>query len=234
MAAPTPEKKKYVKPTKKEMIKATTIPGEKPVGYEKKTGMAIYTPEQLEKEKAKLPDPPTETALEEREKYISQVELLMLKGMTNVQLIARILGTPESSTYLYVKAVAVRWEVLGNPRKQNLAKGEAFAKLSKIEEELWGLYEKAPAKAISVKAMLLKQLMEIIERKLLIQGLSPRMLEQLSTDIIPEDQGAESPSELMKRHSNAVGVLTRILRTVDNESGEVEEQRVYDIEPEAE
>ena len=194
--------------------KSSYIPKLKPTSYSK-LGAAVYSEAQLSAVKDSIPNPKTESNLEEREKVISQIELLMLRGVTSPTLISQIIEVPLSSVYLYVKAIGVRWDVLGGAQKHTKLKGEALAKLTLLESELWSLYLNAPADHTAAKAGALKNIMEVLERKLLIHGLSPRVLENVGANL-SDTEGMDSPRELMRQHASVVGILGKAIQGVAN------------------
>lgn len=172
-----------------------------------------YSEEQLASIKALVPNPKTDgSTKEEREKTISQVELLMLKGISNISVIAGILKLPSSTAHNYAKAVHSRWEILGSPQKHIKTKGEALSKLTLIENELWSLYSNAGKESLGRKVGILAQLQQVVDRKLIINGLSPRVLEGAAAHVdIPID-GQINPQDMMSRHQKSVKVLSKMLQ----------------------
>lgn len=192
--------------------KSSYIPKLKPTSYSK-LGVAVYSEAQLAAVKDSIPNPKTESNLEDREKVISQIEVLMLRGVISPTLISQIIEVPLSSVYLYVKAISVRWDVLGGAQKHTKLKGEALAKLTLLESELWTLYSNAPADHTAAKAGVLKHIMEVIERKLLIHGLSPRVLENSGANL-SDTEGIDSPREIMRQHASVVGILSKVMQGI--------------------
>lgn len=177
-----------------------------------KSGKAIYGEDQLEKMRKAIPNPPpSEIPAIEREKTVSQVELLLLKGITNQTVISNLLKITQQTCSIYVRMVHARWEVLGNPQKHGRTKGEALSKLTLIENELWTLYSNAPADSMKSKVSILAQLQNVVDRKLLINGLSPRVLEAEAMHIPAQHEGLRSPADMITGHQKSLGVLSKLL-----------------------
>ena len=159
------------------------IPGVKPVRVSA-TGTCEYTPEQLEGVRLTLPEIVVEPDQEgtrtaeyaQREKLVAQTEILMLKGVTSTQVLCDILKVEKHTVNALCHAVRTRWELAGGPRNGNLVKGEALAKLAMIENSYWTLFG-APTTPPPTKVMVLNNLINVIDRKMVIQGLTPRVLE---------------------------------------------------------
>lgn len=202
---------------KKSVHENSLIPGVTP---EKvlPSGKAVYGEEQLEKVRKTIPQPPTsEVPAVEREKTVSQVELLLLKGITNQSVIAQLLKLTQQTCSLYVKMVHARWEVLGNPQKHGRTKGEALSKLTLIENELWTLYSNAPTDSLRSKVGILGQLQQVVDRKLLINGLSPRVLEADAMFVPAQHEGLSSPADMINKHQNSMGVLAKLIGVLKGE-----------------
>jgi hypothetical protein len=169
---------------------SSMIPGVKPVRVSA-TGVCEYTPDQIEDVRKTLPqltevETPSRAAdYANREKLVAQAEILMLKGVTSTKILQDILKTDKITTLALMQAVRTRWEIAGGPRNGNLVKGEALAKLAMIENSYWSLFG-AQTTPANTKVMILNNLINVIDRKMLIQGLTPRVLEL---------QAVEAPSE---------------------------------------
>lgn len=212
---------------KKALHENSLIPGMEP---EKvlKSGKAVYGEDQLEKVRKTIPNPPpSDIPAVEREKTVSQVELLMLKGITNQNVISNILKLTPQTCSIYVRMVHARWEVLGNPQKHGRTKGEALSKLTLIENELWTLYSNAPAESMKSKVSILAQLQNVVDRKLLINGLSPRMLEAEAMHIPAQHDGLQSPADMITGHQKSLGVLSKLLTVL---KGGEDESTIIDAE----
>lgn len=196
------------------------------------SGRAEYGEEKLEQFRKTIPNPKSDDAGEAREKAISQVELLMLKGITNQNVIANLLKLTSSTTSNYVRMVHARWEVLGNPQKHNKTKGEALSKLTLIENELWTLYSNAPSDSLKSKVGILSQLQQVVDRKLIISGLTPRVLEADANNVPSHFEGQQSPSDMIAKHQQSVGVLVKLLGVLNgaNQGGN-DDTAVIDAEP---
>jgi len=189
-----------------------------------------YSETQLKELKKLVPDVKTDgSTREEREKTISQVELLMMKGISNVSVIAGILKIPSSTAHNYAKAVHARWEVLGSPQKHLKTKGEALSKLTLIENELWSLYSNASKESLGKKIGILAQLQSVVDRKLIINGLSPRVLEQAAQHVDMPLEGQVNPQDMMTRHQRSVKVLSKMLQLM--KTGGSDATDVIDAEP---
>lgn len=214
---------------KKSVYVNSLIPGMEP---EKvlKSGKAHYSEEQLDEVRKTIPQPPpSEIPAIEREKIVSQVELLMLKGITNQSMIAGLLKLTPQTCHLYTKMVQARWEVLGSPQKHGRTKGEALSKLTLIENELWTLYSNAPAESLKSKVSILNQLQQVVDRKLLINGLSPRVLEAEAVHVPTQHEGLQSPADMITGHQKSLGVLSKLLTVM--KGGDVDDATIIDADP---
>lgn len=186
-----------------------------------------YSDEQIEAIRKSIPAAQAASTSEEREKTISQVELLMLKGISNISVIAGILKLPTSTAHNHAKMVHARWEVLGSPQRHIKTKGEALSKLTLIENELWSLYSNAPGEQTGRKITILSQLQQVVDRKLIIQGLTPRVLESESV-FIQTNSGEVSPQDMMGKHRKNVAVLGKLLKVM---KGVDDGSDIIDAEP---
>ena len=150
------------------------------------TGRCLYSEEQLASVRRTVPSIEIEGGNNargylEREQEVSQVENLMLRGITNMHTIAGILNLAYHTVTVLVKAVHARWELNGGPRNASKVKGEAINKVSLIEQEYWNLFQKETTTA-PIKVSILSNIVTLIDRKLLLHGLSPRVLETLAQE----------------------------------------------------
>lgn len=208
------------------------IPGVKPVRVSA-TGVCEYTPEQIEDVRRSLPDivePETPSRAAEyanREKLVAQAELLMLKGVTNTRVLEDILKTDKVTTLALCHAVRTRWEIAGGPRNGNLVKGEALAKLAMIENSYWTLFGAANTPA-PTKVMVLNNLINVIDRKMLIQGLTPRVLEAQAVEA-PSNTAfdAQSPMEasmsIQKSLSAATDAAVQLIAQANGVYAQIEQ-----------
>lgn len=217
---------------KRNTYENSLIPGMAPDSVTK-TGKAVYGEEKLETLRKNIPNPKSEDMMEAREKAISQVELLMLKGITNQSVIAQLLKIPPQTISNYVRLVHARWEVLGNPSKHNKTKGEALSKLTLIENELWTLYSNAATDSMKGKISILSQLQQVVDRKLIISGLTPRVLEAEANNVPSHFEGQLSPSDMISKHQQSVGVLVKLLGVMNGAAQGVnhDDTTVIDAEP---
>lgn len=194
------------------------------------TGKAVYGEEKLDQIRKTIPNPKSDDSGEAREKAISQVELLMLKGITNQNVISNLLKIPPQTISNYVRMVHARWEVLGNPQKHNKTKGEALSKLTLIENELWTLYSNAGNDSMKGKISILSQLQQVVDRKLIISGLTPRVLEADANNIPSQFEGHQSPTDMIAKHQASVGVLVKLLGAMSGaaQQGDRDDHRVID------
>lgn len=149
-------------------------------------GACLYSEEQLDNVRASLPDVEIDgheraAAYSIREKQVTQVEVLLLKGLTNLNVLASIIQCSRQHMSGLVKAVHTKWELIGGPRNAPQIKGEAIAKLSLLENEYWSLFAKEHT-PISTKVAILSSIVGVIDRKMLIHGLSPKVLEMIAKD----------------------------------------------------
>ena len=160
----------------------SAIPGTVPTAIGP-TGLCMYTEEQLDKVFAGLPELGTEEAgaintYAWRENMTAKTEALLLRGLTNKVLIGTILKTNPEVTIKLVDAVQMRWSLYGVSRRPAAHKGEALRKIQTLEAEYWNVYNGKYTSG-HVKILALNNLMQLIERTLLLHGLSPRVLEEL-------------------------------------------------------
>lgn len=212
---------------KKRTHENSLIPGVTPDRV-RPSGRADYSEESLEAIRKDIPNPPSADPGETREKAISQVELLMLKGITNQAVIAQLLKLSSQTASNYVRMVHARWEVLGSPKKHQKVKGESISKLTLIENELWTMYSNLDKDAVRVKVTILSQLQQVVDRKMIIAGLSPRMLEAEANNIPSQFEGHVSPTDMIQTHQKSLQVLTKLLGVM---SGQEENgPRIIDAE----
>lgn len=204
---------------------ASKIPGIEPVKV-LKNGSCVYSEEQLASVREQLPEPEI-TGTERdaqyaiREKQVAQVELMLLKGVTNQNIIAGILQCSRQHIAGLVKAVHTRWEVLGGPRNASRVKGEASSKLSLIENEYWSLFQKESTPASS-KITILSNILQLIDRRLLLQGLSPRVLEAIAIDKAGEndDVSAHPMNQSLTVQDSLANATREALQLIAQASGD--------------
>ena len=78
----------------------------------------------------------------EKEKHLGRVEIMMLKGIVTVNVIAIELKLNYATAKKYVEQVHYRWAILGGSTRMLQVKGEAKQRLDLIHKELWVMLEK--------------------------------------------------------------------------------------------
>lgn len=162
----------------------TVIPGFVPVHINPKSGKCEYSAEQLQEIAESLPHPDAnvgENHHVNHERLVAKVEELMIRGLTNQELMAGILGLRRTTVGSLIRAVYTRWEGYGGKRKISEHKGEALQKLRKLETEYWNMYHGKHTSG-HVKILALNNLMQLVDRTLLLHGLTPKALEDHAKD----------------------------------------------------
>jgi hypothetical protein len=204
----------------------------------KKNGMCIYSKDQIEAIRARLPQgnnldtgKPYTITFSRREKEVSQVEVLLLKGIRNQTLICEVLGLSRPHVSGLIKAVEARWEMDGGPRHTNRMKGEAAAKISMMEDEYWELYSK-PSTDPKTKVAILGNIVQLIDRKLLLNGLSPRVLEAIALDAaqVGQDSSTSYFTESASVQESLAAATRAAIQLISQASSQINPMSSGDIE----
>ena len=162
----------------------TIIPGFIPLSINPKSGKCEYSEEQLQQVADSLPHPDAnvgENHHVNHERLVAKVEELMIRGLTNQELMSDILGLKRTTVGSLIRAVYTRWEGYGGKRKIAEHKGEALQKLRTLETEYWNMYHGKHTSG-HVKILALNNLMQLVDRTLLLHGLTPKALEEHAKD----------------------------------------------------
>lgn len=162
-------------------------------------GVPLADPPRYKSTLGSLPPPDTEgkTYLE-KEKVIGQVEILMLKGVITPNHVANTLGIAFVTAKRYMEQVHYRWAILGGAPRMRQLKGEAKARLELITNELWVMYSNTTDER--VKGACLSQLLGVHDRRLVIDGLTPKTLPLIAET---ELEGDDGPSVIEKIQDHA-------------------------------
>ena len=138
----------------------------------------------------------------DKEKVMGQVEILLLKGVISTNQIAVTLGIAYMTAKKYVEQVHYRWSFSGGPTRMHQLKGEARARLDIINSELWMLFSNS--NDTKEKVVIMNQLLNVHDRKLIVEGMTPQIMESLATEV--ETKGV-NVKEKMIEHSKAMKLV---------------------------
>jgi hypothetical protein len=172
------------------------------------SGLCVYTEEQLAKFRKTIPDMKEDALVSRAGIDSARAEVLMLKGVHSPTLIAQILECSRGQADHLIRSVHARWEVLGGPRSTMRSKGEAASKLTMLENEYWTLFAQGEVTP-QIKTTILSNLVTLIDRKLLLHGLSPKVLEDIAQESVDNVLQAETPMHLSVEMKNSLAEATR-------------------------
>ncbi len=188
------------------------------VVYVDRKGLPIPEPPRTKNIDGNRPMPNTEgKPYLETEKSLAQVEILLLKGVTTASTVAATLGVHPDTAKKYIEQIHYRWAALGQRSRIVQVKGEAKARLDLITNELWVLFSNSNSE--SVKGSCLSKLLEVHDRKLVIEGLTPKMIESLK-DQTPDPNGGMMVSERISRHNEMLRLGHSLMKYVSEYNGE--------------
>lgn len=171
-------------------------------------GVPLARPPRHTKILGSLAVPDTEgKAYLEKEKNLGQVEILMLKGIVTVNTISKQLKMNYATAKKYVEQVHYRWAILGGSTRMIQVKGEAKQRLNLINEELWKMHQ--ATKDNKIKGMCLTQLIQVHDRKLILEGITPKTI-----PLIASPEGSLLDGNLddrIKDHSEMVRLASALL-----------------------
>lgn len=141
----------------------------------------------------------------EKEKRLGQVEIMMLKGIVTVNVIAVTLKLNYATAKKYVEQVHYRWAILGGSTRMLQVKGEAKQRLDLIHAELWKMFENTTKARI--KGMVLNQLIQVHDRKLILDGITPKTI-----PLMPDSGDlAGNLDDRIKDHTEMVRLASALL-----------------------
>lgn len=141
----------------------------------------------------------------EKEKNLGRVEIMMLKGVITVNVIATELKLNYATAKKYVEQVHYRWAILGGSTRMLQVKGEAKQRLDLIHAELWNMFK--DAKKNTIKVMCLTQLIQVHDRKLILDGITPKTI-----PLMPDNGNvAGNLDDRIKDHGEMVRLATALL-----------------------
>ena len=146
---------------------------------------------------ADLPDTEDKFYLK-REKLILQIEILMLKGVTSDKNISIMLGVTDKTVTKYKEIIEYRWAAKGRHQNLALIRGRARQRLNLITEELWTLF--ANAKKSTLKVQVLQTLLTTHDRQMLLDGLTPKIIEGLKDELLDTLTAGKNPQKLIEGH----------------------------------
>lgn len=124
----------------------------------------------------------------EREEWlemkVAACERLMLQGVRDTRMLMKLLELGRSTVEKLVKRVEARWTALGGAQDLRGARGEALSHLEMIINEYWSNYRTAENQETAgnrafQKTMILSYIMQAMERKMTLQGLSTENVQML-------------------------------------------------------
>lgn len=170
----------------------------------------------------KVQPPPTEDKPHlEKEKYKGQVEILLLKGVTSATQVSSHLGIAYNTARRYIEEIYYRWAVLGGPTRMRQVRGEARARLDLLTSELWMMFQNN--KDDRTRTTILTQLLGVHDRRMILDGLTPTMLQVLVTQQSDEKGGVD---EHIRNHEEMVSLATALSQF----AARAQEQEIYDGE----
>lgn len=162
----------------------------------------------------------------EKEQLMGQVEILLLKGVVYPPHIASMLGIQLVTAKRYVEQVHYRWAILGGTPRMRQLKGEAKARLELITNELWVMHSNT--KDDKVKAVCLNQLVAVHDRRLILDGLTPKTLPLIAETEI-DGAGGESVSDKIKNHQEMVRLAAALVKYADKKPDAIVEADFEEI-----
>jgi hypothetical protein len=165
--------------------------------------------------------PPTEGKPHlEKEKTKSQVEILLLKGVITPNQIAVTLGLTHGTAKKYIEEVQYRWAVLGGAPRMRQMRGESRARLDLLTNELWAQHSNSKNEVIKMQA--LGQLIAVHDRRMQLDGLTPKMLHVLVTQTPDDERSGLGVEDRMKGHQELVRLANALSSYVGEEIEEGE------------
>jgi len=167
-----------------------------------------------------LPVPATEgKPYLEKAKLLSQVEILLLKGVTTPGHISATLGVAPSTASKCIEQVHFQWAMLGGMSRMQQLKGEAKARLDLITNELWVMYSNTTDEKL--KVVCLNQLGSVHDKKLMLEGLTPKTLPLIAVEGLTG--ATKTVEDRVSEHSELISLADALVLYTKNNKNTQEE-----------
>ena len=208
---PPPKPENYAQPKQKVKIKTRTV-----YKAPRKLGRMAESDRAAMPKKFVVPPHPTADKLTEQalydEQQVARVETLMLKGVRQRHHLMAALKIATTKTIdRYIDRVLARWEVMGSNKDLSKHRGEAIARLDKVEETLWSK-QKGATGAIATVA-LMRAVLLVNQQRLEILGLTPKAIENLGEQ---SEDGVKLAQDL-KTQQRIQQVAARMIQLIEEQ-----------------
>jgi len=146
----------------------------------------------------------------EKEVIKGKMEILLLKGTSNVNSIAAAVGIKWETADKYIEEIYVRWATLGNFAQMKQRRGRARARLELLASELWRQHSEASSTAIKNQALGL--LLQVHDRQMILDNLTPKSIPLLTRE--DEDEGG-SVGERIKQHGDMLRLVDALIAHIE-------------------